>query len=1023
MLERLIKRRITTSMIFFGICLIGIISLGRLPVQILPDIEFPKLTVVTPYENAAPSEIEQLVSKHIEEAVSSVNGVSAIYSESIEGLNLVTATFEWGTDMDSAIIETKEKVDIIKGQLPQDTGKSIVVKFDPRADPVMIFSIVNRSGDFRGMRRRIEKEIIPFLERIDGVAVVDISGGYRRQININLDCSKIFSHNLSISEVMDSVAMANYNFPAGTVERGNKEYLVRTIGEFKNVHEISSVVVGRNEIGIPIHVRDIGYVEDGHRDRRCIIRLNGSESIGILIRKEPDRNTIETCNRIDEGIAVLRENFKEFNIEKVYDQSRFIESSVHSVFRSAIIGGIIAIMVLWFFLKELRSPLIIASSIPISVMGTVSLMYFKGLSINTMSLGGLALGIGMMVDSGIVVLEAINRKRGESHRPAVDGSNEVRTAVIASTMTSIVVFLPIVFLSGLSGALFGELALTISFALLCSLISSLFLMPMLSTVSFPGKFSKGALLAAVEKVHGNIYSLSNRFIECSLHLYNRVIRFSLANRMPVLAGGIVLFLVGTSLFLAVDTVLMPRVDPGEFALDIEAAKGTSLGESSKIALRVERCLMGKPYVRHVFVKIGSDPDDNIAEKTSGRRAHNILIRVMLRSKRDRDIHQVVQSLKKEIRFGEYIKANYRIRENVVESIFSRGSKPLTVEIYGRERKELSSLGNRLKRALAVVEGITNISSSLDKGDPELKINIDRSKMAALGVNMSDVATTIRSAIHGVVVTRFREKDDEIGISVRLRREDRTEKSSLYSILVRSETGSSIPVVKFTAIDEGFGASKIIRSEQNRVNQITADISGARERVFNEVEEIISGMNFGEGYEARIIGERDEVKKSFLEMRCALLLALILIYMLLAAQFQSFKNPLIIMLSIPVAALGISGSLFITGKSLNINSGIGIIMLAGLVVNNAIVLFDYIERERLRGKHTEESIIAAGERRLKPILMTTATTIFALFPIALGIGEGSELQQPMAIAVIGGLTLSTFLTLIFIPTVYAMVHDG
>ena len=1020
MLETLIKRRVTTSMIFLGICLIGSISLGRLPVQLLPDIEFPRLTVVTPYENAAPSEIEQLVSKYIEEAVSAVNGVSSIHSESIEGLSLVTAAFEWGTDMDTALIETKERVDIIKGLLPQDTGKSIVVRFDPRADPIMIFSVANRSGDFRRMRMRIEKEIVPFLERIDGVAVVDVSGGYRRQVNINLACSKIFAHNLSLSEVMDNVTMANCNLPAGSVERGNREYLVRTIGEFKNVDEIGSVVVGRNDSGIPIYLRDIGYVEDGYKDRKCIIRSSGRESIGILIRKEPGKNTIETCRRVDERIEQLREKLKEYHIGKIYDQSRFIRSSVQNVFRSAVIGGIIAIVVLWFFLKELRSPLIIASSIPISVMGTVSLMYFCGISINTMSLGGLALGVGMMVDAGIVVLEAINRKTGESATPAVDGTNEVRNAVIASTLTSIVVFLPILFLSGLSSALFGELALTISFALICSLLSSVFLMPMLSSLSITDRSASG-LLTGTERA-SRIFSLSNRFIDHSLRLYDAIIRFSLENRRPVLAGGIILFLTGTALFLTVDTVLMPRVDPGEFTLDLEAPKGSSLSESSKIALRVERYLMGKPYIRYVYSKIGSDPEDNIAERISGRRTHNILITVILRSDRDRSIHQIVESLRRKMRLGEYIKVDYRIRENVVESIFSRSSKPITVEIYGREREHLASLGNRLKGALSDIKGICNVSSTMDYGDPELRININRNRMAAIGVTISDVASTIRSAIHGVVVSRFRERDDDIDIRVRLCREDRTEKESLYRILVKTDAGVTIPIAKFSNIDEGFGASRIIRSEQSRVNQITADISGDKERIFKSVEGILSRTAFGDGYEARIVGERDEIKRTFLEMRFALILAIILIYMLLAAQFQSFKNPLIIMLSIPVAALGISGSLFITGKSLNINSGIGIIMLAGIVVNNAIVLFDYIERERDSGKTIAESIIAAGERRLKPILMTTATTIFALLPIALGIGEGSELQQPLAIAVIGGLTLSTFLTLVFMPTVYAMVND-
>jgi len=1027
MLETLVRRKVTTSMIFIGICLLGVISLDRLPLQLLPDIEFPMLTVVTAYENAAPSEIEQLVTQHIEEAVSSVNGVVSVYSESIEGLSLVTARFDWDVNMDMALVETKEKVDIIKGQLPQDTEKSIVVKLDPRADPIMIYSLVNKTGDFRRIRKRIEKEVVPSLERIDGVATVDISGGFRRQINVHLDSAKIYSHALSLREVMENINLANYNFPAGSIEKGNREYIVRTVGEFQALNEINRVVVGRNENGIPIYLDDIGTITDGYKDRKCIIRLNGNESVGLLIRKEPGKNTIETCNQVEDRIASLKDKYSgELLIRTVYDQSKFIRNSISNVFNSAIIGGIIAILVLWFFLKEVRSPVIIASSIPVSILGTIALMYFKGVSINTMSLGGLALGVGMMVDAGIVVLESIKRKRESADRKdkspdpvlrIVAGTEEVKTAVIASTLTTIVVFLPIVFLSGLSGAVFGELALTISFALICSLVSSLLLMPMLSTVSVPHGGISGKLKSLQEKA----FRLSDTVMAGSLRIYNLLIRYSLSNKRPVLIMGIAVCIFGTVLFLAIDTELMPRVDPGEFSIDIEAPKGTSLKESSALSMKVEQFLLKKSYVRYVYSKIGSDPEENIAERTSGRRTHNILLTVILKDDRSENIGEIVDSLKREIRFGEEITAEYRIWENVVAAVFSRTEKPLTIEIYGRDKEYLSSLGETIKKKIYRVAGVYNISSILDKGDPELKVEMDRNKMASLGVSIADVASTIRAAVHGEAVTRLREKDDEIDIRVRLREEDRTEKDSLYRILVKTETGAPVPIQKFSIINEGFGASKIIRSEQSRVNRITADIRGSRDAIFGDVEDSIDTLKIREGYEAKIVGEKDEIAKTFREMRFALLLAVVLIYMLLAAQFQSFRNPLIIMLSIPVTALGISGALFITGRTLNINSGIGIIMLAGVVVNNAIVLFDYIDRERSAGKRIEEAIISAGERRLKPILMTTATTIFALFPIALGIGQGVELQQPMAIAVIGGLTLSTLLTLVFIPTVYAMVH--
>ncbi len=1031
MIEKLINRKVTTSMIYLGIVLIGVIALQKLPVQLLPNIEFPKLTVITPYENAAPSEIEKLVTRYIEEAVSSVNGVVSVYSESIEGLSLVTARFEWGTDMDMAVVETKEKVDMIKGQLPQDTDKSIVVKFDPKAEPIMIYSVASRSDDFRVLRRRVEKEILPYLERIPGVAMVDVSGGYKRQVNIDIDGAKIYAHNLSLPEVLENVNMANYNFPAGTLEKETKEYLVRTIGEFKSVSEINKVVIGRNDNGVPVYLKDIGTVTDAYKDRKSIIRLNGREAVALLIRKEPGKNTVETCGLIEEKMAELRGKYgSDFTITNIYAQSDFINSSVDSVFYAAVLGGIISFFILWFFLKEIRSPLIIATSIPISIIGTFGMMYFLHISINTMSLGGLALGVGMMVDSGIVVLESIaekhkraNTKNASFVKAVVEGTKEVVAPVVSSIITNIVVFLPIVFLAGLSGAVFGEMALTITISQFFSLLSAVTLIPMLYTI--PARLGRKKPTLKTPPFPGlkqRVFDLSDRSMGFLHRWYGTLIDFSLKNRRPVLAAGIGVLSLGLLLFAFIDSELMPRVDPGEFAIDIETMRGTTLEESASLSGRIERYIMKKPYVRFVHAQIGSDPEESIVEKTSGRGSHNILIQVFLTSGRRAHVTKIVDSLRKELKFGDNVNIDYLIKEDVIASIFSHKRKPVHIEAYGRDLEVLKQIGNEIKRRISSMEGIRHASTLFDQLDPELKIEIDRNKMSSLGIRIADAASTVRAAVNGEVATQFREKDDEIDVRVRLQKSDRTEKESLGRMLVKTATGAAIPLGKFADIVDGLGSSKIIRNEQSRVNIITADIAGDKDRILGKVEDAIASMKMREGYEAKLIDEKTEIMKTLKEMRFAFILAVILIYMVIAAQFQSFRIPLIIMLSIPVASLGISGSLLLTGKTLNINSGIGIIMLAGIAVNNAIVLFSYIENSRMKGTPIRDAIIEAGTRRLKPILMTTLTTAFGLLPIALGIGEGSELQQPLAISVFGGLIFSTALTLIFIPTVYVMVTE-
>jgi HAE1 family hydrophobic/amphiphilic exporter-1 len=1022
LIELLIKRKITTTMIFAGIFIIGIISAAKLPVELLPDIDLPALTVITPFENAAPSEVEKLVTARIEEAVTSVSGVSEVKSETIDGLSIVKVSFEWERDMDMALIGIKEKVDLIKGELPEDTGKSIVVKYDPADEPVMIYSVSLNNDDSKSTRKRAEKEIVPFLERINGVSLVELLGGDKREIQIDIANASLYSRNLSLPEIVQSIGMANYSYPAGSLVKEGKEYLVRTAGEFRSSEDIRSVVTGYSENGIPVYLSDIATVTDTFKERKSAVRFNGKESVALLVKKEPGKNTIMTCEAVrNEMQDIVSGKKSDYNINCIYDQSVFIQSSIDNVLYSAILGGIISFFVIWFFLKTLIPPLIISLSIPVSIAGTMILMKISDISLNTMSLGGLAVGTGMMVDAGIVVLESIQdfkngNKSLSGFEAAVKGTIEVAAPVIASVLTSIVVFLPIVFLSGLSGAVFRDLALTVSFSLLISMVSSLTLIPMLSGLNMSLSLLKKVKGGRIEKLAA---ISDNTMLRADL-FYGSVLRLALAREKMIIITGCIAMVTGFLLFSFIDRELMPSVDPGEFSIEIELPGGTPLAETSNVCETIENYINGTGFADYVFTKAGCDPDDNISEKISGRGSDYALIRVFM--KKGKSASVFINELKENLRFNDRTKITYMMKEDIVASVFSAGKGKTDVEIYGNDAADLKESGNAVKGMLVKLKGVKSISSVFDSESPELRVDIDRKSAASLGLNVEEAASQLGMAVRGEVSSSFRDGDDEIDIRVRLNKTDRTGIDSLNRIIIKTSTGATVPVSKFAEIKSGSGSGRIVRKEQSRINIVSADIIPGGGFISGKLREYLSEMKFRECVQWKVADGSDQMNDAFSSLGFAMLLAVLFIYMLLSGQFQSLKNPLIIMISIPVTALGVSLALLLTGQSLNINSGIGMILLSGTVVNNAIVLFDFVDKEYANGMNLEMAIIEAGRRRLKPILMTTLTTILALVPIALGMGEGAELQRPLAVTVIGGMTVSTLLTLVFIPVVFAAINE-
>lgn len=1025
-LDSAIRRRITTTMAFTAICLIGAISASRLPVELLPGIELPRLTVITPFDNASPSEVEKLVTTRIEEAVTGVRGVTSVSSESIEGISIVKIVFHWGADMDMALIETKEKADLVRGELPEDTGQSIVVRYDPSDDPVMIYSVSLRNGNGMSARERIEREIVPFLERINGVSIVDLIGGYRREIQVNIDSARLFAHNLSFADVARGINLSNYNYPAGSLVRGDLEYQVRTVGEFRNLDDIRNVAVGYGENRIPVYLRNIASVEDTYRERKSIVRFNGAESVALIVRKEPGKNTIDTCAGVRSAIEQLNSGGRnDFDIRCVYDQSGFIRSSIDNVTLDAILGGIISFVILFLFMKRIAPPLIICATIPISVLGTFILMDLFGISVNTMSLGGLAIGIGMIVDAGTVVLQSIytQQKPGTDIsrlEAAVNGASEVAVPVVVSVLTSVVVFMPIVFLSGLAGAMFRDLALTVSFSLFISLAAAVTLIPMLSTVDF--KIPPFLRLPFKPRFMSDAAEATERFMERLSVKYEKAIRYSLKNRRQIILAGLGSLAAGIILFIPVRSEIMPRVDPGEFSIEISMPGGTPLMETERYCALVEKAVSGIDSIDCIFTKAGCDPDDTISEKISGHGAEYGLLRVMLKHRSSASAADVIEQVKPLIPEQDNVQLVFRIKEDVVSSLFAGSGKNFNVEISGNDITALRESGNKLKEIVRGYSCAQNVSTLFDSEIPELRLEINRDSASTLGINIEDAASSVAMAVKGETASRFREDDRETDIRVRLAGADRCDAASIGRIPVMNAGGLAVPVSAIAGIISGSSSVRIVRNEQSRINMVSADIIGDADDFINDIRKRLGEARINESVTLKINDAGHEIRSAVRAMGSALGLAVVFIYMLLAAQFQSFVKPLIVMLSIPVTLLGISLAMIITGVTLNINSGIGIIMLAGNVVSSAIILFDCIEHYRSLGYPVEESLVLAGKERLKPIVMTVLTTIVALVPIAAGIGEGAELQKPLAVTVIGGLTVSTVLTLLFIPSVYYTVSS-
>lgn len=1014
-----VRRPIATAMFTLIVVTIGGVSLTQLPIDLLPDISLPTLTVRSTYENASPEEMERLVTEPIEEAVSLVSGVEEISSESGEGSSNVFIRFVWGTDLDAVADDVRDRLDRITEDLPEDMPRPELRKFDISNFPIVLLGASSPLEPVE-FTRVLEDEILYRFERLPGVAAVEVWGEFIREIRVELDLPRIKALNLPLDAIIEALRAANVNLPAGTLERGQFEVTVRTPGEFEDVEQLADTVVAVRERGL-VRLRDIATVLDTHEDITRIIRVDGERGVRLAVRKQSDANTADVASRVLAEAGRISAQFPQIKITPVINQGQFIERSIANVGQSVLYGGGLAVLVLLVFLRNIRSTVVIAVAIPIAVIATFALIFFGGFTLNLMTLGGLALGVGMMVDNSIVVLENIFRRRQEENEDrdtaAIRGANEVASAIVASTATTLVIFLPLAFVQGVSGVLFQQLALVVAFSLLVSLGVALTIVPALAA-----KLLRDGTKGVSERPAG-LDRLARHALAGLEGVYQGLLGDALRVRWLVCVLAVLLLVACVPVVGWIGTEFLPPSDEGEVRVSGEMAVGTRLAIVDQ-QTRVMEALVypAVPEMESVVVSVGAS-GWNPGDAAEG----DIRMSLVPARQRQRSNVEVAEALRKLLAQripGMEIRTRAPQGQRLLERVVG-GDEGLNIDVRGFDLATLDALAAQASEVVAAVPGITDVRVSREAGVPQELVQIDRTKAADLGVSVRRIAQTLETALGGTRAGEYREGGNEYRILVRLRNAKQTPLEEILDITVRGDQGEDVALRNVVKVVSGRGPLVIERKDQQRIATISANIFGRDlGSVARDVRAALQALPRPVGYEFVLAGAYEEQQKSFRELLLAFGLSIVLVYMVLAIQYESLRDPFVVMLSVPTAAVGVVVVLFLTQTTLNVQSFIGCIMLGGVVVNNAILLVDQAGRLRgAGGTSTNVALLEAGRRRLRPILMTTLTTVFGLMPLALGVGEGAEAQAPLARAVVGGLSFSTVVTLVLVPAVYSLVHRG
>ncbi len=999
-----VKKPVTITMMILIVIVLGVVSFSKLQIDLLPQMELPYVMVQTNYQGAGPEEIENIISRPLEQTLSTVENIEAVISISNEGSSLLLMQFAFNTDMDEVMLQIREKVDMIKGFLPDGTSSPLVMKMDPNALPVIQLAVSSK-GDLHTTQKIAEDVISPRFERIEGTASANVSGGLEQEVEIMLKEEMIKGYNLSSSYITQILQAENLNMPGGTVKKGNNELTVRTMGEFKSIEEMKNLTIPLNRDGT-VRLKDIADVNLKSKEQSSITKLNGKEVVQISIMKQSDANTVNVAKDIDKEIDKIKIEYPDLNLVTVFNQADYINLAIDNLISTATIGGILAILILLIFLRSFKTTLVIALSIPISIITTFVILYFTDITLNMMTIGGLALGIGMLVDNSIVVLENIYRNRSlgmDRVTASVEGTNEVAMAVTASTLTTVAVFLPIVFTGGLAAMIFKEFALSIAIALLSSLIVALTLVPMLSSKLISVKNLESE--EEQEKKHGFL-----------VVFYKKILGWSIKHRFTTILLSIAMFVVSVVMVISVGAEFFPATDEGMININVSLPVGSETKEIDSILNEIQDSIYEIPEIESVFTSSGGGGIMSVGGSGGG----SISVLLSDLNERDRSAKEISDEIRTIVK--DIPGAEISVSESSMMMI-GMSAGDISISIKGDDLEALKNIGDDFKSIIAKVEGTREVTTSYEDGIPQVQIIADRGIASQYGLTTAQIGRAVINTLSGSNVTRYKVNGDEIDVVLKGDNVYGESISYLEMLPIETPFGNNIPLSEVADIKVEKGPISIRRENQVRVLTVSGSVMGRDiQTVSTEIQELLKEYDMPYGYNYTFGGEIEQIQETFTDLGLVMIMAIALVYMIIAAQFESLIQPLSIMFSVPLALSGGFIALFVTGLPLNVIGIIGLIILVGVVVNNAIVLIDYINIRRKRGEDRTAAIMKAGPIRIRPIMMTALTTILGLVPMSLGMGEGAELTQSMGVVVIGGLSLSTVLTLIIVPVMYTIFDD-
>lgn len=1015
--ELSIKRPVAVIMVILMFVVIGAYSLGMLPIEMMPDMEMSMAIVMTSYPNVGSEEIETLVTKNIESAVSSVSGVDTITSQSSEGTSIVMVSFNAGTDMDKAVNDMKDNLEMYNSILPDDANDPMVIQINSNMMPVAMMNATIEGYDLVQTKKYIDNNLKSKLESVDGVASVNIYGANERQIEVTVDPDKVFGYGISMSDVVTALAAQNQNLPSGLTEGFGKDMSIRTMGKFSKVGDIDYVPI-MTKSGQVIYLRDVASVSDTYSDDTSLSRLNDENALSISISKESDANTVEVVNGIKAVLESFEKTNPKFGYQMTMEQASYIENAVSSVAENAVEGGLLAIIVLLLFLGSIRSSLVIGISMPISIISTFIGFYFSKMSLNVVSLGGLSLGVGMLVDNSVVVLENIYRRRKvykeDGKTAGSKGAGQVAGAVIASVLTTCIVYVPLLFIDNMMATMFKQLAFAIIFSQTASLITTFLIVPMLSSRIKDVEHS--------DKCINFAYKPFQKLLDKFYVFYDKTLRVCLKNKKKFIAVPIALFILSLVVLSKLGMTLMASSDEGALSVSIECPQGTKLEDTDTLVRDIEKIIHENKEVEYVSTTVGSGGGMESALGTTSGNAASITVTLVDKTKRKKTTDDVVQEIRESLKNV----TGATITVDASSSSMSASSDEIQFDFSGANDSELEEYVLKAQEVLGGINGVVETSNSLSETKSEVRIYVDSARASKYGLTTATVANLINSAIAGKTATKLNEDGTEYDIIVKYPDDYAGDYTKVKNLQIHSPLGSWVTLSDIADVKVEQGYTTLKRVDQKRTISLTGKLYGTDMGTVNRefMSKMIS-VSKPDGIQQETGGSYTTMMDAMKSLLIAILLGILLMYMVMAAQFESLKEPFIILFSVPLAMIGVVLALLIAGEPLSVVGCIGILMLIGIVVNNAIVLIDFINETRKESPDMDRSdaIVYSGKARMRPVLMTTITSVLGFLPMALSSADGSEMMKPLAMVLVGGLSVSTLLTLYVIPVVYAMFDDG